>query len=248
MRIIVKGENTMKKSLWLSLMLLGLVLVGIGVSNFNSYAAQADLYLDVTMDLEEAYGPWMDHPTMKPIAFNEDGQALREEILEKAIEYGVTPQVYVLSITISTYDDNYDFETLITYTEEELNTIFESIKDQILADIETIKVTYQEDLEAIKSTYEDDVRNIIRQIRFADEDEKANLLDQLETIKTLIQSETESIKVLLYQDLEDAGIALEGYYGLMIQNLNNLREARIQQFEQRFPRIYDKLQQHFNRR
>jgi hypothetical protein len=247
-RIIVKGGNTMKKSIWMSLLILGFVLVGIGLSNVTSFASQTELYLEVTMDLEDAYSPWIDNNAMKPIAFNEDGQTIREEIIEKALELGVTPQVYVLAVTVSTYDVSYDFEELITFTEEALMTIFETFKDQLILDIETIKSMYQEDIQAIKLTYQDDIRSIIRQLRFADEADKTALLEELEVIKLAIQSQTDDIKALLYQDLEDAGIALEGYYGLMIQNIHNLREARIQQFEQRFPRLYGKMQQHFNNR
>ena len=49
----------------------------------------------------------------KPILFLKIGQTIKEKIVMKAEELGIEPNEYVLSVTISTYYELYDYEEMI---------------------------------------------------------------------------------------------------------------------------------------
>jgi hypothetical protein len=252
-----------KKVIWGLLFILGLSFLAIGITRFDSTAAEAELYMELLLDVDDQdyetpFGVAKYGGYRQPLAFISLGAQIKEDILEKATFYGIEPKDYVLAITVATYRDDYDFDTviqtiqdldddaLITYLDE-LKSVLEANAEAIKETLDGIRESYEPQIEAIKETYIDQVQSLIRDIRSTDDDDLlATLNEELEALKATILSEVEVIQAELVQELEDNDIAIEGLYGMFMRQMEDRFEARMVLFERRFPRLYQRIKNHFN--
>ncbi len=254
----------MKKIVYALMVVIGLSLVTVSIFSINSSARETELFMALAMDLDEQD---YDESTYRmrrfkghngPLLFIGLGETLKEDILEQATTLEIEVQAYILAKTVSTYDENYDFETVIATIKdlsgdeldgylEELNQVLVDASEDIKATLDQLKDTYMPQIEQIKETYQDDVRALIQEIKNADETSKQTYIDELEVLKLQIQAEMSLIQEAFLEDLEEENIAVEGLYGLFIQRTQNRFEARMDMLEKRNPQLYNRIKHHFNR-
>jgi hypothetical protein len=259
----MKGSEIMKKVIWGLLFILGMSFLVIGITRFDSSAAEAEMYMDLLLDVDDqeyqtpysaaTYGGYR-----QPLAFISLGTQVKEDILEKASFYGVEPANYVLAVTVSTYSEDYDFETVIQTIQDadeaslttylnELRAVLEENAEAIKTTLDEIKETHQTQIQDVKDTYIDQVKTLIREIRrMSDEAELEALNEELEALKAVIRAEVDVIQAAFVQELEDNNIAIEGLYGLFMRQVEDRFETRMAMFERRFPRLYRRVKNHFN--
>lgn len=253
----------MKKMIWMFVAVIGLGLVFVGVTRFDTSAREAELYLDVALDLEEeefednylSYRRFGGRKTV--LRFISNHSDVRENIIDQAALYEIEPAHYVLAVTVSTYSDQYDLEVVIETIQnlegvalddyiKELNDFIIDNGEAMKATIDTIKDIYQPQIQAIKVTYMDDVKALIVDIKAATTDEDIEALSlELEALKETIQAEVSVIREAYEQALLDEGIALEGLYGMFAKQANSTFQTRMARFETRFPRLYNRVKNHF---
>lgn len=253
------------KKIFLSIMIvLGISLLAVSIFSINSSARETELFMELAMDLDEqdyddaTYRMRRLRGNRGPLLFIGLGETIKEDILEQATLLDIEVKQYILAITVATYDDAYDFDTIVTTIKNAsddnldiyLNTLNQVLIDQneaIKTTLDTLKDTYIPQIEAVKKAYKDDVRALIRSIRNADELTKQTYIDQLEAIKLDIQEEIKVIQEAFLVDLENENIAVEGLYGLFIQRTHDRFEQRMDLLEKRNPQLYDRIKHHFNR-
>lgn len=260
----MKGSEVMKKIVWGTLFVLGIASLAIGVMRFDTSAQEAELFVDVLLDIDDQdyeldYGERKYGGYRQPLAFISLGQAVKEDVLEKAELYGIEPAHYVLAITVSTYDESYDLMTVIETIQQadedalilyldELKAALEANAEAIKASLDGIKETYQLELQAIKESYVDEVKELIEVIKSTtDENELSRLHSELEALKEQIQAEVGVIRDAFVQSLEEEGIAIEGLYGMFMRQMEDRFEQRMIHFEKRFPRLYQRIKNHFTK-
>ncbi|MGB0175197.1 MAG: hypothetical protein ACPF9F_02690 [Acholeplasmataceae bacterium] len=254
----------MKKIIWGLLFVLGISFLAFGLIRFNSSAAEAELYMDLLLDVDDQdyktpFGVDRHGGYRQPLAFISLGETIKEDILEKAALYGIEPARYVLAITVATYSDAYDFETVIQTIQDadevtlkayvnELNAFLDDNAEAIKATLDEIKETYAPQIQAIRETYMDDIKTLIDAIKnTTDEIELAVLNEDLEALKAEIASEVAVIQAAFVQDLEDNNIAIEGLYGMFMRQMENRFDMKMAMLERRFPRLYQRVKNHFNK-
>ena len=254
----------MKKIVYALMVVIGLSLVMVSIFSINSSARETELFMALAMDLDEQD---YDESTYRmrrfkghngPLLFIGLGETLKEDILEQATALEIEVQAYILAKTVSTYDEGYDFETVVATIKdlsgneldgylEELNQVLVDASEDIKATLDLLKDTYMPQIEQIKETYQDDVRALIQEIKNADETSKQTYIDELEILKLQIQADMSLIQEAFLEDLEEENIAVEGLYGLFIQRTQNRFEARMDMLEKRNPQLYNRIKHHFNR-
>lgn len=254
-----------KKYIWVTLLILSIGLVAFSVTRFDTSAAEAELYMDVLLDIDDQEyeniyrRPHGGMSYRQPLAFIGLGEEVKASVLEQAALYGVEPSEYVLAITVSTYSEAYDFDTvietiqnadeatLVTYLDE-LKAFLESNADAIKETLDGIRESIQPQLEAIRETYMDEVKDLLSSIKNADDEAtRLALTEELDRLKEDIQAEVAIVKLALTEALEENNIAIEGLYGLFMMQQENPFEARMAMFEKRFPRLYNRIKEHFNK-
>ncbi len=255
----------MRKKIFLVIAIVGITLFTIGLLSLDTSARETELFLDLTMDIDEQE---YDDTTYRmrrfkghqgPLLFIGLGKTLKEDIIEQASLYNVTVKQYVLIKTVATYDATYDFDEMISAitsatNEEEVqayvdtwNQVLVDASEEIKATLDALKDTYMPMVEEIRETYKGDVKALIKNIKEADEDTKQVYVDQLEALKLEIQAEMKVIQDAFLLDLEEENIALEGLYGLFIKRTQDRFEARLDMLEKRNPRLYERIKHHFNK-
>jgi hypothetical protein len=251
----------MKKIFWITLFVLGLGLTVLGITSLDTSAKEADMYLDVLIDAEESTFS-MDymgesHRGHRPLLFMGLGETIKQSIEDNASLLGVDVEYYVLAKTLSLYDTSYDFDTMITQFKtlegdsleqyvSDLKAVLLTFGEDIKTTLEALRVTYQDEIKTIKDTYKDDIRSLFRSLKNATEEERIAILEAIDEIKLEIQSLLSDIQSRYLADLEEANIAVEGLYFMFAQRMEQI-ENRLDQFEHRFPRLYDRIRGHFNR-
>ena len=253
----------MKKVIWGLLFVLGMALLVVGITRFDASATEAEMYMDLILDVDDQeyetpFGASKYGGYRRPLAFVSLGAQVKEDILENADLYGIEPAHYVLAKTVSTYLEDYDFDTVIQTIQnadddtlsdyiDQLKAVLEEHAEAIKTTLDTIRETYQPQIQDVKESYMDQVKTLMREIRqTSDEAELQALNEELETLKAVIQAEVEVIQAALVEELEDNNIAIEGLYGMFMRQAENRFESRMAMFERRFPRVYRRVKNHFN--
>lgn len=254
----------MKKIIYSIMIVLGISLLAVGVFSLNTSARETELFMELAMDLDDQ--DYDDHTyrmrglrgNRGPLLFIGLGESIKEDILEQATLLEIEVDQYILAITVATYDDTFDFDTIVetikNSSDEDLevylttlNQVLIDANEDIKATLDGLKETYMPQIQAVKETYQDDVRSIIGNLRNADEASKQTYIDQLEAIKLEIQADITVIQEAFLVDLENENIAVEGLYGLFIQRTHDRFENRMDMLEKRNPQLYDRIKHHFNR-
>jgi hypothetical protein len=249
----------MKKTLWIIALLLGLGLTFMGLQSTRVNASETEMYLDVITDTfeesyEESYQMHMHGRHRQPLLFFKVSEEIKEDILEKALELGIDPSLYILAVSLSTYDETYEMDVIVeslkTLEGEALDTYIETLKDAMLTHseaiketLDTLKDTFKPRIQAIRNAYRSEVRALITDIKNASEVTKDALLLELETLRATIEAEIDVVRMEYLNALEEENIAIEGLYGMFIKHTRGRIES-VRQFEQRFPKLYDRMKGH----
>lgn len=249
----------MKKTIWIIALLLGIGLTVFGLQSTRVNASETEMYLDVITDTfdepyAETYRMHRFRGHRQPLLFAKVGEQVKEDILEQSTLLGIDPSLYVLAVSLSTYDALYEMDAIVESLKslegEALETYVNTLKEAmtshseaIKATLDTLKDTFMPQIQDIRNSYKDEVRALITDLRNASEDDKDALLLELEALKATIESEIEIVRVAYLNALEEENIAIEGLYGMFIKNIRGRLES-VRQFEQRFPRLYDRMKGH----
>jgi hypothetical protein len=190
----------------------------------------------------------------QPLLFFKVSEEIKEDILEKAFALGIDPSLYILAVSLSTYDETYEMDVIVeslkTLEGEALDTYIETLKDAMASHSEAIKETldtlkdsFRPRIQDIRLAYKDELRTLITDIKNASEEDKEALLLELETLRAMIVAEVEVLRAEYLEALKNENIAIEGLYGMFIQHTRGRMES-VRQFEQRFPKLYDRMKGH----
>jgi len=254
----------MKKIIYSLMIVIGISLFAFSIFSINSSAKETELFMELAMDIDEQDYEESTYRLRRlrghrgPLLFIGLGETVKNEILEQAADLDIEVRAYILAKTVSTYDERYDFETVVATIKdlsgdaldgylEELNQVLVDASEDIKTSLDQLKDTYMPQIEQIKETYQDDVRALIQEIKNADETSKQTYIDELEVLKLQIQADMSLIQEAFLEDLEEENIAVEGLYGLFIQRTQNRFEARMDMLEKRNPQLYNRIKHHFNR-
>ena len=250
----------MKKIIWILVVFAGLSLIFFGVSRIDSSAREAEAFLDIVMNVdedniydEETFPRVRNRRFGKPILFLKIGQTIKEKIVMKAEELGIEPNEYVLSVTISTYSELYDYEEMIdnfsNLNEEEKENYINELKAFLVENSEILREKLDEIkneiyplLNEIRENFKGRIRSIFRDLKAtSDETEINNLKEELRQIKEEIEFELSKVEETFLVRLEEEKIAVEGLYGYFIHKNEDVIKDRLSLFEKRFPRIYKRV-------
>lgn len=249
----------MKKTIWIIALLLGITLSIFGLQSTRINASETEMYLDVITDtFEEPYAETYRMHTHRghtqPLLFFKIGEQVKEDILAESLLLGIDPALYVLAVSLSTYDPLYVkseiVESFKTLEGEALETYINTLKEAMASHSEAIKETldtlkdsFRPRIQDIRLAYKDELRTLITDIKNASEEDKEALLLELETLRAIIVAEVEVVRAEYLEALKNENIAIEGLYGMFIQHTRGRMES-VRQFEQRFPKLYDRMKGH----
>lgn len=255
----------MKKTMFILFITVGIGLLAFGFRAMDTSAQETELFMSLAMDIDDQEYEDQTYRMRRlrgqngPLLFIGLGETIQEDILNQATLLNIEVAHYILAKTVSTYDNNYDFDTIISIIQntsdeailktylDSLNQVLLDANEAIKASLDALKETYMPQIKAIRELYQEEVRALIRDIRSADESSKQIYIDALEAVKLEIEADVQVIQEAFLLDLANENIAVEGLYGLFIHRNQDQFQSRMDMLEKRNPQLYNRIKHHFNK-